>query len=313
MKRYLAATTLCFYPFLASADGSDAANKLLSTFVQSANSVNPTQVAQQAIENYALSAANRELTAYTAEMQSERWKHLSLSLGQDRGELQLEGMSVYGIHEDKNLFLFNQTSLVNYDGRTTLNFGLGARNINDDETVIFGVNAFYDYEFESLHRRAGLGAEVLTSVAQLRANYYKALTGERLHDGIFEEALDGYDVKLTYELPYFYSSNTYFEVSRWYDDGAYKVSSREFGVSAEVRPNLLVSLGVNQDDDESAQGAASLSYNYVFGSRPDRRVQRDGVFRFALEPVRHMLYQPVERENRIIKKSVTLGVTASGF
>jgi hypothetical protein len=56
-----------------------------------------------------------------------------------------------------------------------------------------------------------------------------------------------------------------------------------------------------------------VTYRIALGAEPDNRVKRDGVFRFALEPVRHMLYQPVQRENRIVKKRVSLGVTVAAY
>lgn len=313
MKKSLTVAALCLCPLVVAAETNRPANQFLSTIVRAANSDQPEVVAQQAIEGFAFSTMNNGLNAYSAGLLGDRWKYLSLSLGSDRGKVQLEGMSVYGIHENQNWFVFNQTSMVNYDGRTTLNFGLGARHINDAETVIVGANAFYDHEFGSLHRRAGVGAEVLTSVFQLRSNYYKALSGERQYEGIYEEALDGYDVKFTYELPYFYASNMYLEAAYWHDGSGFSTSSQEFGLSAEIAPNLMLNVAANQIDNRNTQGSATLTYRYVFGSQPDRRVQRDGVFRFALEPIRHMLYEPVQRENRIMKKSVTLGVTVSGF
>jgi hypothetical protein len=59
--------------------------------------------------------------------------------------------------------------------------------------------------------------------------------------------------------------------------------------------------------------SASVTYRIALGAEPDNRAKRDGVFRFALEPVRHMLYQPVQRENRIVKKRVSLGVTVAAY
>ena len=225
----------------------------------------------------------------------------------------LEGMSVYGLYENQNWFLFNQTSLINYDGRNTLNFGLGARHINDTETIIVGANAFYDFEFGSEHRRTGVGAEILTSLLQMRANYYIAATGERLVDGVYEEALSGNDLRLTYELPYFYQSDFYLLTSNWYDGRGYSTFSREYGLTAEIAPSLILELASTSDRGRADRFSGSLTYRFTLGSEPDRRVPRDGVFRFALEPVREMLYEPVQRENRIMRKSVSLGVVVSGY
>jgi len=40
-----------------------------------------------------------------------------------------------------------------------------------------GANAFYDYEMESEHKRTGFGVELLTSLLELRANKYNAVSG----------------------------------------------------------------------------------------------------------------------------------------
>jgi hypothetical protein len=40
---------------------------------------------------------------------------------------------------------------------------------------------------------------------------------------------------------------------------------------------------------------------------------QDGKFTTKLQNIRKAIYKPVKRENRIMKKSVSLGVTASGY
>lgn len=313
MKQSLIAITFCALPVVLAAQALEDPDQLLTAGARIALSSDPLQATRDAVANFALSTANQELNEFSASMLNDRLKYLSLSLGYDEGKAELEGMSVYGLKETQNWFIFNQTSLVNYDDRTALNFGLGARHINDDETVIFGVNAFHDYEFDSSHRRAGIGAEALTSIFQLRANYYKALTEERLFEGIYEQALDGHDFKFTYELPYFYESDIYFLASHWYDGNGFRSSTDEFGVSAEVAPNLQLRLAGSRTDGDETDVSASITYRIVFGEKPETRVRRDGIWRFGLEPVRDMLYQPVERENRIKKTSRTFGVTVTGY
>ena len=83
--------------------------------------------------------------------------HLELSLGSDAFGLDTTGTTtktelLVRLHETKNTFVFNQTSISSFDSRTTANLGFGVRHINDDETVIMGVNAFYDYELDSEHK-----------------------------------------------------------------------------------------------------------------------------------------------------------------
>ena len=105
-----------------------------------------------------------------------------------------------------------------------------------------GANAFYDYELDSKHKRTGFGVELLTSLLEMRANKYNAVSGTITHDGINETALDGHDIKITGNLPYFYSSNIYFKQSEFKDGAGYKTENDEWGFEAEMRPTSLSAL-----------------------------------------------------------------------
>jgi len=41
-------------------------------------------------------------------------------------------------------------------------------------------------------------------------------------------------------------------------------------------------------------------------------VMQDGNWDSRMKPIREKLYKPVQRENRIMKKAIKLGVTVSG-
>ncbi len=104
--------------------------------------------------------------------------------------------------------------------------------------MIFGANAFYDYEIEAKHKRTGLGVEFVTSMFELRANRYNAVSGKIIGGKyVGESALDGRDFKLTANLPYFYSSNIFFTDSQWKDGAGYVTNTEEFGLKAELLPN----------------------------------------------------------------------------
>ena len=84
-------------------------------------------------------------------------------------------LKAYG--DNVNSFLFNQINLNRHDERTSLNLGLGFRRLNQDETWMTGVNAFYDYEFPDDHKQNGIGFEVVSSVFESRVNTYNGTTG----------------------------------------------------------------------------------------------------------------------------------------
>ena len=279
------------------------------------------ETAKQELHSFSLGLANSKLNLLEDEILSETgFTHLEFSLGSDIFGLdsgtktKSEVMAVYGLHETNNLFLFNQTSIVNFDSRRTFNIGLGARHITDDETLILGANAFYDYESKSGHKRSSLGFELLTAMLEFRANTYNAISGTIAYNGINETALDGRDMKLTANLPYLYSSNVYYSSGKWKDGLGYETKTKEFGIAAEVLPNLFVTVAQQKKDSTKATTVASISYSIPLGNAAKtKRVMQDGNWDSRMKPIREKLYKPVQRENRIMKKAIKLGVTVSGY
>ena len=279
------------------------------------------ETAKQELHSFSLGLANSKLNLLEDKILSETgFTHLELSLGSDVFGLdsgtktKSEVMAVYGLHETSNLFLFNQTSIVNFDSRRTFNIGLGARHITDDESLILGANAFYDYETKSGHKRSSLGFELLTAMLEFRANTYNAISGTIAYNGINETALDGRDMKLTANLPYLYSSNVYYSSGKWKDGLGYETKTKEFGITAEVLPNLFVNVAQQKKDSTKAETVASISYSIPLGNAAKtKRVIQDGNWDSRMKPIREKLYKPVQRENRIMKKAIKLGVTVSGY
>ena len=49
------------------------------------------------------------------------------------------------------------------------------------------------------------------------------------------------------------------------------------------------------------------------GANQPAKVKQDGDWSTKFEPIREKLYKPVQRENRIMKKAIKLGVTVTGY
>ncbi|MDA7846802.1 inverse autotransporter beta domain-containing protein [Amylibacter sp.] len=270
----------------------------------------------------AVDAANAGLDKVEDKVLStSNFTHFELSVGSDtmgldknKSDTKTEAMTVYRLKETGNWFFFNQTSAVNFNSRTTVNTGFGARHINDADTVITGYNVFYDYELQSKHERVGAGLELLSSIFEFRANAYQAVSKKLKYNGIDETAMDGYDAKLTANLPYFYSSNLYGKISNWKDAASYETEHYEAGINAEIAPNLSLRVAAqHKKDSGNTEGVASLNYSVPLGGANQfAKVKQDGDWTTKFEPIREKLYRPVQRENRIIKKTVRLGLTVSG-
>ena len=301
-----------------SAEGTVAS--AVSNIASAAENGNGEKGTEVELGKAALAAANGELDKVTDSILStSNLTHLDVSLGGDSFGLdtgtktKTEIIGTYRLRETKNGFLFNQGSVIDFNGRTTVNLGVGYRNINKAQTVITGINVFYDYELDAKHRRAGAGIEWLTSLAEFRYNLYNAQTKTRLYDGINETALNGSDVKLTAKLPYLYDSDFYYRQAKW-KEGGYKSTQKEWGLTAEIIPNVVLGLSRQKADSRKQKTIASLFYSVPLGGDSERlREIKDGSWSAGLVPIRNQLYRPVQRENRIMKKAMRLGVVVSGY
>ena len=123
------------------------------------------EAVESEVNALAVDAANAGLDKVEDKVLStSNFTHFELSVGSDtmgldknKSDTKTEAMTVYRLKETGNWFFFNQTSAVNFNNRTTVNTGFGARHINDADTVITGYNIFYDYELQSKHERVGAG------------------------------------------------------------------------------------------------------------------------------------------------------------
>jgi len=88
-------------------------------------------------------------------------------------------MSVNEIMKIDSGTIFNQTSINTHDDDETINLGFGVRKLLNDNTLLLGANTFYDYQLNESHKRVGVGAEAITSIFDLRGNYYNALSARR--------------------------------------------------------------------------------------------------------------------------------------
>ena len=76
----------------------------------------------------------------------ENNKYLDFSVNtQDYLKPTFSIMSVNEIKKLDNGTIFNQTSINTHDGDETINIGFGTRRLLNDNTIIFGANAFYDH------------------------------------------------------------------------------------------------------------------------------------------------------------------------
>ena len=246
-------------------------------------------------------------------LNNDRIKHLELDVEvQDQLKPTFSLTNVNKISEDSSSVFFNQNTASFHNNDQTLNLGVGYRQLINEDKILLGVNIFLDYSFDDAHQRNGIGLEAISSVFDIRGNYYDATSGiQDISAGISEEAMDGFDVRLDYHLPF--NNNTRVFTSLFdFENGAgsFGVKGEKYGLSI-LTSNLDLEIGY-VDDNRTGDGRfANVSYTVPLGIKDIQSKKSDDLFEYV--SVRHRLYEPVKRENKIKVVSTKLNIKASGF
>ena len=238
---------------------------------------------------------------------------VSTNLKEGDSTVDIGVLKAYG--DNPNSFLFNQINLNRYDDRTTLNLGLGYRRLNDDETWMTGVNAFYDHEFPDDHKRNGVGFEVVSSVLESRVNIYNGTTGyKKDKSGTDSKALDGRDMGFKVALPYLPGMKFGMNAFAWKGiDGMKDKKGRKYTLGGNLSDNLTLNYVRTDYKDAATKDTDSinLKYTWNFGQKSTKPKLFDlSSTVYKLEKLGDERYSLVQRENKIVKKkSGTLTVT----
>ena len=208
---------------------------------------------------------------------------------------------------------FFQGSLFVHDGdRETINLGLGKRFFSDDDTIMYGLNAFYDHEFDYDHSRTSLGAEIKSSYLELNYNQYFSNSNSKTgKNSKSEEAVDGYDLELGAQLPYIPSATFYTQIFEFDVPGGNDFEGFEYSTKLEV-PNSGFTLELGHTDFVDHNDEWFFQFKYSSNKiNKDRPFISDEVFEKS--SVADQKYEKVRRENIIIKKGDSFVVKAGGF
>ena len=215
--------------------------------------------------------------------------------------------------EDSSDLSFFQGSLFLHDSdRETFNIGLGQRYLSNDESILFGLNAFYDYEFDYEHQRFSIGAEIKSSILDLNYNqYFAESSSKKGKDGKNEEAIDGYDVEIGAHLPYIPSMKAYLKAFDFEVSGGNDFEGLEFSTQIKV-PNSGLSFEIGHTDYEHHNDQSFINLKY------SNSIKNPGTSLFSSEAferisMKDRMYEKVRRENIIKKKGSGFTVKAGGF
>ena len=208
--------------------------------------------------------------------------------------------------------VFNQTSLNTHDGDGTINIGLGARKLLNDNKILIGSNLFYDHQFDEGHKRTGVGVEAISSVFDIRGNYYNAISGSKTTSEGSERALDGWDTQLDYHLPGEKDVNIFANLFRFENSATgstYEEKGTKIGANASLG-NFIIEGGYLDDDQNNDAFFGSIKFVVKLGDQGENKTRNY----LEYTDVSNKLYQPVKRENKIrVVKISKSGVKVGGF
>ena len=215
--------------------------------------------------------------------------------------------------EDNSDLSFFQGSLFLHDSdRETFNIGLGQRYLSNDESILFGLNAFYDYEFDYEHKRFSIGAEIKSSIIDFNYNQYIAQSSSKKgKNGKDEEAIDGFDVELGAHVPYVPSTKVYLKAFDFEVSGGNDFQGLEFSTQIKV-PNSGLSFEIGHTDYDHHNDQSFINLRY------SNSIKNPGTSLFSSEAferisMKDRMYEKVRRENIIKKKGTGFTVKAGGF
>ena len=244
----------------------------------------------------------------------ENLKYLDFSLNVQEGfdpSIQIE--SVSKLIEFDDGALFNQLNLISQDSKTTINLGVGKRKLYDSDTYMLGTNFFIDYQFDESHLRSGLGFEAISNSLDFIANYYNAISGFKTTGDGREKALDGYDLKLNYNLSNQSNTDFFVQLFEWENPSStYEEKGEKLGITSSIG-NLALEIGYLNDNKDNDGLFGSLKVVIPLGEQREIFNKDDENNNKSNLNVRNKLYMPVQRENKIKLVKISSGVKVSGF
>mgnify|MGYP001168982383 FL=1 len=215
--------------------------------------------------------------------------------------------------ESDNDLSFFQGSLFLHDSdRETINLGIGKRYLSKDDSVLFGINAFYDYEFDYEHQRFSLGSEIKSSILDLNYNkYFSQSASKKGKDNKDEESVDGYDLELGAHLPYIPSTKAYLKTFDFEVPNGNDFQGLEYSAQIKV-PNSGISFEIGHTDYDNHN---DQSFIFIKFSSNNKNPGYSFVSNQAYEKIsmKERMSEKVRRDNIIKKKGDSFTVKAGGF
>lgn len=160
---------------------------------------------------------------------------------------------------DKTHTFFTHDRISVQNGRGIYSAGLGYRRLLFDESLLAGLNTFFDFQDLHKHYRGGLGFEGISTLLELRANSYFGLSPKRkVSEGgtaiCYEKAINGGDIELGFPIPYLPWCKIFGSFYRY----EYRVSKKDMSgwkLRGELKPFKFFTINLATYDDNKGKRA----------------------------------------------------------
>ena len=213
--------------------------------------------------------------------------------------------SILGVREILELDsgnIFTQFSLFNTEQnnseRIIGNLGIGSRKLLNNDTLMIGMNAFIDQDFNESHKRGSFGFEVRNSVLDFNGNMYRSL-----QDTTKEIILDGWDYRLAGQVPYVHWSKIFINSYEW--DGVLRedIKGMKIGSEMVLTPISILELAYDDKDKKGLEDEWYAKIQFIYPPKNNGPTALDGISDLAWKENKDMsgeLLSKVQRNNKIM-------------
>jgi hypothetical protein len=198
--------------------------------------------------------------------------------------------------------IFTQFSLFNTEQnnseRIIGNLGIGTRKLLNNDTLMIGMNAFIDQDFNESHKRGSFGFEVRNSVLDFNGNMYRSL-----QDTTKEIILDGWDYRLAGQVPYIHWSKIFINSYEW--DGVLRedIKGMKIGSEMVLTPISILELAYDDKDKKGLEDEWYAKIQFIYPPKNNGPTALDGISDLAWKESKDMsgeLLSKVQRNNKIM-------------
>ena len=198
--------------------------------------------------------------------------------------------------------IFTQFSLFNTEQnnseRIIGNLGIGSRKLLNSDTLMIGMNAFIDQDFNESHKRGSFGFEVRNSVLDFNGNMYRSL-----QDTTKEIILDGWDYRLAGQVPYVHWSKLFINGYEW--DGVLRedIKGMKIGSEMVLTPISILELAYDDKDKKGLEDEWYAKIQFIYPPKNNGPTALDGISDLAWKESKDMsgeLLSKVQRNNKIM-------------